>query len=107
MSIFRSQEHMNIEQLKIAEEFTNMIETEYQLCVKEIIRTGQAITKADEYSNNIANREMDSLQVYWKRRLFSLLALLETRDIKLSEELKTRYLSSVRSQTDWLKSVNI
>ncbi|NEO33207.1 MAG: hypothetical protein F6K36_22835 [Symploca sp. SIO3C6] len=89
---------MNVEQLQIAEDFTNMIETEYQLCVREIIRTGQAITKAseteaDEYRNNLANREIDSLHSYWQRRLYCLIELLETKDRKLSEELKRKYES--------------
>jgi tmRNA-binding protein len=94
MSIFKARDYMTDEQLSIADSFQQLIESEYEICVAEILRTGQAMreSKAIDEGRKIelANREINSLHLYWQRRLFSLLEFLETQDYQFCKELKIR-----------------
>ena len=100
--MFRCQEFMAPEQQCIAEEFQNAIEAEYALCVSEIKKINQAIANnpatesADLHGRDCANREIDSIQKYWQRRLGQLIEFIETKDIKLNQQLAEKYLSSER-----------
>lgn len=98
--MFRCQEFMTPEQQGIAEEFQNAIETEYALCVSEIQKINQALANnpapesAGWHGIDCANREIDSIQKYWQRRLGQLIEFIETKDIKLNQQLARKYLIS-------------
>ncbi|MDF5722164.1 MAG: hypothetical protein PUP91_17090 [Rhizonema sp. PD37] len=98
--MFKSQKYMNQSQQSIAEEFLNMVETEYALCAKEIKRTRAAIILEDSADLNpeslrqldFANGEIDAISSYWQHRLGDLIAFLETKDYRLNQELAQKYL---------------
>jgi hypothetical protein len=93
---------MTQEQQTIAEEFQSAIETEYALCVREFRKINQAIANnpttesADLHGIDCANREIDSIQKYWQRRLGQLIEFIETKDRKLNQQLAGKYLISER-----------
>jgi len=100
--MFRSQDYMNQEQRTVAEDFTDMIETEYALCVQEMRKANNAIvmdvptglTKEDNRRLDYANREIDSINKYWQIRLGHLIEFIETQNPKFNKELAIKYLSS-------------
>jgi hypothetical protein len=93
---------MNQEQRTVAEDFTNMIETEYAFCVQEMRKANNAIvmdvptglTKEDDRRLDYANREIDSINKYWQIRLGHLIEFIETQNPKFNKELAIKYLSS-------------
>ena len=96
MNLFRFKESMNPEQTEIAEGFEKTIEAEFELCLQELRKTKAAIgpTEAGDYVDG-ANREIDSIQRYWNRRLFVLLEWVINQDYPFSEELTQRYLQAI------------
>jgi hypothetical protein len=102
MKMFRCQEFMTPEQQGIAEEFQNAIESEYALCVREIVKINQAIANNGVHENNkwsgtdCANLQIHSIKVYWDDRLDCLINFLAKQDYKLHEELAIKYLKGIR-----------
>lgn len=90
---------MTAEQQSIAEDFKNVLEAEYALCAREIRRTNKAIVDItvaqldEQHKLDCANREIDAIQKYWQNRLGNLIKLIDTKSIKLNEELAMKYLS--------------
>jgi tmRNA-binding protein len=95
--MFRSKDYMTQEQQSITEDFLNMIETEYALCVQEIKRANGAIVDSENDEENrkldLTNREIDSISKYWQIRLGHLIEFIETKSHKKNEELARKYLS--------------
>jgi hypothetical protein len=93
---------MTQEQQSIAEDFANLIEAEYELCVREIRRTKKALhcpstaelNDEDIVRVNFANSEIESLRRYWSLRLVNLIEFIERKNYKLGEELGRKYLYS-------------
>ncbi len=102
VKIFRSQNYMNQKQQNFAKDFIDMIEPEYELCVREIRKASKAITVSsteylsdEEYRKvDLANREIDSIQMYWQNRLECLISFIETKSIKLNKEIAKNYLAN-------------
>lgn len=90
---------MTAEQQSIAEDFKNLVEIEYALCVREIRRTNKAIVNVtvaqldEQRKLDCANREIDAIQKYWQGRLGNLIKFIETKSITLNKELARKYLS--------------
>jgi hypothetical protein len=99
MNLCRFQKSMTPEQAEIAEEFEKNIETEFCLCIQEIIRTNQAScipNQSEVKAVDGANRDIDSIRSYWSNRLACLLDWVATKDYLFSEELNRRYLRTTR-----------
>jgi len=100
--MFVCREHMTEEQLTIAEQFQNSVETEYVLCVNEIKKINQAIannpspTPSAWHGVDCANFELHSIQKYWQNRLDCLINILREKDYKLNEELAKKYLKGIK-----------
>jgi hypothetical protein len=108
--MFKCKEHMTQEQLTITNEFQDLIETEYALCVSEIRKINQAIANATARQNthnplpksvgwsdkDCANQSFHSLHKYWQGRLDCLINFIAEKDYKLSEELAKKYLNGIK-----------
>ncbi len=100
--MFRCQEFMTPEQESIAEEFQNIIESEYALCVREIKRINQAIANNPSpqtgswHGVDCANLQIYSIKDYWEQRLDSLIDFIAKKDYALNQQLAMKYLKGVR-----------
>ena len=98
-TVFKSRDYMTPEQLTIANEFEQMIETEYALCCREMKRANtEAVTRNktanidEERAIDYSCSEIDAIHGYWYNRLFSIIKIIEHRNPQLSKELEQKYL---------------
>ena len=97
---------MTQEQQGIAEEFQNVIEAEYALCVGKIIKISQSIANNGVHEKNkwsgtdCANLQIHSIQKYWENRLYCFIDFIERQDYKLNEKLAMKHLARVTPEEE-------